>query len=1100
MTATGQSVCAVLVTVAEDEDFRATLNAVLAQGCTSAVSSTPGEHSISGHRASEAQTTVDLIVVDASEKGVIPPSSLPAGVHLHHAPSAPNFGRAIDEALRSQPFTSLLTRSQFLWLLHADSTPELDCLDHLLATSRTGTTIGVVGPKLLDATGTRALSIGINATRSARYQETSLPEEIDQGQYDGRVDVLAVSTAGMLVSTEAWKIAGGLDPILGPYGDGLEFGRRIRRLGYRVVVSPKARVIHHRRSWQAKENLTPVLRARTYNWLMAVPLWQVPVLMLYTMLSAPLRALIFSLAGQARRAWSEALAGLYVLADSPHLIARRLWIRRHARVPRQALTSLELPSRALRERRKEIRKGVERLQGSEVSPALAAAVRVHRARTLVGSTVIAGVLSIFAVLTWAPLLNGVAGAAWAQLPSSWLALWEAAWTPWIPGGDGAPGVSDPAVVILAFLTAPAALMGLTPYDSGPWLLALSLPAAGAAGWALASTLTLRIGARGAAALLWASLPALTFSVSSGRVTAVLFHVALPLVVAAWFKLFGLRFRRELAGEINTVVAPSRARMRWWGPAACGTFVLTGLVPATFFATLILLVAALLAMAAASRRLSPCTAQALRGRLWRVGTALVPSGILVLPSTITTISEGGAGAFFAYLSSAGPAHSSPIPTPWELLAGMPQGRHGGGALYSTSGATWLILAAPPVMLCLWAVVRATHCTMSWPSRAQTHWRTQPIPVGEARANDELWRYWMPPLALLSAGVLIAVAYGTRFIPVGLSEEGIPVYAWPASALSAAAACLLVAVCAPTGPSAGEHRLYQGLAVVSLATLVASVGVTQSMVDLPVGDRIHPEQDSALPAASVHAQESARQARVLYVDPTAEPLRLRVYRGRGPVITDSSALMRYEELARGRARASGEDIDGGTDPAWHSMASAALTTMTSPDLASVEALAEHGIDTIVVTSHEDERGATLARALDRAPGVERGAESEAGASWRIRPSGVTPSRALLLPETAPSSVNSEQPYTVLEAGTFSANGYAQEARRLHLAERASAHWVLRANGEILPPSTHEWAQAWMIPRESELRLTYDAPWMSAWKWMLVACMAVMLAGFIPVGRKE
>lgn len=1058
MTATGQSTCALLVTVAEDEDFRATLSALHHQ-------SLPPAH---------------LVVIDASDKGVISEASLPQGTHLFHARAAHNFGRALDEALRSHALAPLLSQSRFLWLLHADSTPEADCLKHLLAAAEAGTTIGVVGPKLLDATGTRALAVGITATRSAHRQETSLPEEIDQGQYDGRVDVLAVSTAGMLVTTEAWTAAGGLDPILGPYGDGLEFGRRVRRLGYRVVVCPKARIRHHRRSWQAKRSMTQLLRARTYNWLLAVPAWQLPAIMLVALIAAPIRALVFAVAGQSSRAWSELLAGLYVLADSPHLLARRAWIHRHARAPRRAVASLELPSRALRERRQEIRKGVERLQGTEVSPELAGAVRVHRARTLVGAGIVAALLTVLSLLMWAPLLDGVTGAAWAQLPSSWQSLWDAAWTPWIPGGDGAPGVSDPVVVILALLTAPAALFGLSPYELGPWMLALTVPAAGLGGWALASALTLRVGARAAGAFLWASLPMMTLSVTSGHLSAVLFHAVVPFACAAWLKFMGLRFRRELAGELSAVIDPSGTRMRWWGPAALSLFILSGLMPALALAALVAASLAALIGSFAGRRGSRRNANSFRPPLWRVLAALAPSLLLVLPSLVHTLRGGGWGAVLALLTSAHPAHLRTSVAPWQLILGMPQGWEA-VPHHATQLAAWALLLVPAVFVLIWALVRS--------GRSAYHWQNLDAPT---QAHKEAWRLWLPPLALLAAGLFMVGAYAMTFLPVGVSDEGLIAFAWPAPALSAAGVCLLIAVLAPTGTTVGERRLYQLLSVTAIAALATSLGITQGLVGLPVGERIHDAAANALPAASVHAQESARAARILHVDPTVEPLRLRLYRGRGPVITESSALQRYAEIASHAQR--------DTDPAWSSLASAALTAMTAPDAQAIATLAEHGIDAIILSSPEGDSAAPLARALDRAPGVERGAHTGAGASWRIRPQGSVPARATLIPQGQEDAQMREQAALTVDSYGLTVSGYANEAGRLHLAERASQGWVLRANGEVLAPSTHQWAQSWTIPSEATITITYEAPWMSAWKWVLLASVLVSLLGCIPAGRKQ
>lgn len=1061
MTAIGQSTCAVLVTVAEDDHFRATVEAVSAQ----------------------THVPTHLVVIDASDRGVINEESLPEHSHLYHARSAANLGRAIDEAFLSQALAPLLTQVRFLWILHADSTPEADCLEHLLAMADTGTTIGVIGPKLLDATGTRALAVGITATRGARRQETSLPDEIDQGQHDGRVDVLAVSTAGMLVSSELWRLSGGFDPILGPYGDGLEFGRRARRLGYRVVVCPKARVRHHRRSWQDKQSMTQVLRARTYNWLLAVPAWQLPIAMFLAWVSAPIRALVFAVAGQGNRAWSELLAGLFALTDSPHLFARRAWIHRHARAPRRAVAGLELPSKALRERRLELRKGVERLQGSEVSPELAGAVRLHRARSLVGVGVVAFLLTVVALLMSMPVLDGVAGAAWAQLPSSWQLLWDAAWTPWIPGADGAPGVSDPLVVILAFMSAPAALFGVSPYEFAPWLLALAMPAAGLSAWALASTLTLRVGARAAAALLWSCLPMMTMSLSSGHLSAVLFHVCVPLTCAVWLKALGIRFTRELAGELHAVIIPARGRMRWWGPAALTLFVATGLTPGFFMLALACAAGVFLARIFGRRRRQRLGRRA--SSILPVALAFLPSFLLVVPSTVDAVRRGGIGAFLAVMGPAHPAQSSPTVAPWQLILGMPQGwEH--APHNSSEGMLWALLSAPALFLLVWALIRASRSAYRWGQiDASSH------------EHGEAWRLWIPPVAIAAAGLFMCAAYGMTFIPVGVSEQGIVAHAWPAPALSCAALCLLVAILSSTGKTVGERRLYQLVSVASIGALATSLAFMQGIVSLPVGERIYDSAEEALPAASVHAQDSARSARVLHVDPSVTPLQVRLYRGRGPVITDSSAYLRYAEVI--------EHGDRDSDPAWRSLATSALTALTAPDPQAIDSLAEHGIDAIVVASIDSENAAPVVRALDRAPGVERGAQTSAGVSWRIRPRGVVPARAMF--------IGHEQGTTQKEAGALGAGqvqsldshgltvtGYVHEGGRVHLAERASEHWVLRANGEVIAPATHQWAQSWTIPGEASLVLTYDAPWMSVWKWLIIASIFLAALGSIPVGRKQ
>ena len=66
------------------------------------------------------------------------------------------------------------------------------------------------------------------------------PREIDQGQHDGDRDVLAVSSAGMLVRRDVWEQAAGFDPGMTLFREDVDFCWRVHAAGYR---SPG----HHRR-------------------------------------------------------------------------------------------------------------------------------------------------------------------------------------------------------------------------------------------------------------------------------------------------------------------------------------------------------------------------------------------------------------------------------------------------------------------------------------------------------------------------------------------------------------------------------------------------------------------------------------------------------------------------------------------------------------------------------------------------------------------------------------------------------------------------------------------------------------------------------------
>src|SRR6476646_3263252 len=82
--------------------------------------------------------------------------------------------------------------------------------------------------------------LGIQITRTGRRLASPARGEADQGQYDNRADVLAVSTSGMLVRRSVWDDLGGFDPAFVEHGADLDFGWRAQLAGHRVIVVPGA--------------------------------------------------------------------------------------------------------------------------------------------------------------------------------------------------------------------------------------------------------------------------------------------------------------------------------------------------------------------------------------------------------------------------------------------------------------------------------------------------------------------------------------------------------------------------------------------------------------------------------------------------------------------------------------------------------------------------------------------------------------------------------------------------------------------------------------------------------------------------------------------
>ncbi|MCF8529630.1 MAG: glycosyltransferase [Aquiluna sp.] len=149
---------------------------------------------------------------------------------------------------------SLAQAPGWLWILHDDSFPEPTALSHLARAAEISPSVAIIGPKLLDARNPiRIQQLGLTVTKTGR-PFLQVQNEYDQGQFDSSGDSFAVSTAGMLISLDAWQRLGGLNDKTPPLAQDLELGAKARAAGFRVVVEPKARVLHHQLSASGKRD------------------------------------------------------------------------------------------------------------------------------------------------------------------------------------------------------------------------------------------------------------------------------------------------------------------------------------------------------------------------------------------------------------------------------------------------------------------------------------------------------------------------------------------------------------------------------------------------------------------------------------------------------------------------------------------------------------------------------------------------------------------------------------------------------------------------------------------------------------------------------
>ncbi|MSS83845.1 glycosyltransferase [Actinomycetaceae bacterium WB03_NA08] len=454
-------------------------------------------------------------------------------------PAVKNFGEAIRATLTSDSIVGTYT---YMWLLHDDTKPHPEALEALVMRAERGGTIAAVGPKQV-RWGTRdeVLEVGIEATRSGRRLPLTGIGEIDQGQYDDRGDVLAVGTAGMLVRAEVWRHTRGLDPHLGPFGDGLEYGRRLRRSGYRVTVEPRAVVEHAQQSFPPDDPIPSYgarREAQLYNWMVACPPLMPILLLIWLVIWSPIRAIGRLVSRQPRLAASEIKAFFLLIAALPAVARARRRVRRTARVPRSALTPLEASSKELRQRLRSVRKidkTPRELLGGMDSLSLRLWQRSRRRSALIlGLSLV--VTTATSYLLWYRYLAGIEGGDWINLPATWTQLWEQSWSLWSAGGNGAPGPAASLLTVISVLTAPLSLTGMSPLSFGIVLMMLAWPGAFLGGWALAGSMSRSLPIRVAVGLLWMGLPPLTVALENGQLGQVIAWVALPYVFACLWRV------------------------------------------------------------------------------------------------------------------------------------------------------------------------------------------------------------------------------------------------------------------------------------------------------------------------------------------------------------------------------------------------------------------------------------------------------------------------------------------------------------------------------------------------------------------------------------
>jgi GT2 family glycosyltransferase len=193
---------------------------------------------------------------------------------------------------------------EWLWLLHDDCAPAPKALEHLLLQATLNPETGVWGPKLrLWPRDRELLEVGVTTSLGGRRDTGIENGELDQGQHDQPRNVLAVSSAGMLVRRDVWESLKGFDPRLPMFRDDLDFGWRASRAGFKVGVAPDAVVYHAQAAATGERTLAGTRRhayqldrSHAYYTVLAnAPAKLLPLLILRFLLGTMLRSLWFLL-------------------------------------------------------------------------------------------------------------------------------------------------------------------------------------------------------------------------------------------------------------------------------------------------------------------------------------------------------------------------------------------------------------------------------------------------------------------------------------------------------------------------------------------------------------------------------------------------------------------------------------------------------------------------------------------------------------------------------------------------------------------------------------------------------------------------------------
>jgi GT2 family glycosyltransferase len=1073
------------------------------------------------------------------------------------APGAASFGGAVaaglatmDEALGEAP-------TPWLWLLHDDGAPEPGALAALVREVGRSPSVAIAGAKQRTWTDPeRLLEAGLRTTRWGRRMTDVEPGELDQGQLDGRTDVLGVGLVGALVRREVWDALGGPDPALGVYGDGMDLSRRAHLAGHRVVVVPGAVVRHAQAGYHGlrsasgtevdvdgdgepdtadpRRSFAERRRSAVHARLVAAPWPLLPIVALVAVAAALVRCLVQVAAKQPGLAVAELTGGLGALVRVGAISRARRRAAATAAQPRRSLHALQATWRDVwtqAQDRRLARREARRVQRapSELELRELAALATRRRATLAAVLV---ALVIASVVTFGGLLGPVvgggarlSGGALALASSSFGELWSAATSGWVRAGFGQADAGDP---LLTALAGASALVGGHLAVVVDVLVLGAVLLAGWGAWAGAGAATRSVGVRALAAVAWASAPALTLALGSGRLGAVLAHAALPWVAFGVARALGVQrvdqvvpgvataraadddepatsddetasAGDETAAAVRSSVDPKHDPAR---PERVGAPDPTGSPAAAAGAAIALAVA----VAGAPVLLVPSVlgllvvAAAARRRRGRLLLVPLPALVLLAPLLAEAASRGAEGLRLLVAEPGLSVAAAPAQA-WQRLLGLPTS---GDALVP-AGLDGTLAEAWPVALGAWVLALAVLALL----------RGAPA----ARAVRVAWL-----VALLGAATATGVAALPAVWARGAAPDGTGavVPAWTGAPLSLMLLGLLAA--AVLGADRLTERLArstfgwrQPIAVLlaGVTVLVVAAGLVGWARSAPTTSDLVATERLVVPAVAQEAQRGEASARVLALRAQGDAVAWTVLRSDGTQLVDVSAA-----AATGALTGSADDPAPGQPDAATTEVDALVARLRAGAGGDVAGpLAALGVGSVLVppAAADGDSTAEAARAdlvgrLDSTAGLERVTSNETGVLWRVQPVAEPDSDAvpevvvawarivaggadLTDPATAAVAVASQDRAidTAVSAGDV--------GRVVVLAERADSGWHAWLDGVPLRSVQSGWRQTFELGASGgHLVVRYEPPLRSAWLGLLAVTTVLTALLAVPVRRRR